>query len=254
MNLPPQAQESVDRIAVLLDEAERLGLDSLPSNEDAYALRATRDRYLPETLQAYAAVPAAMRQTPDQGGKTPDDLLMEQLTILERATAQRLARTADSARANLSANGRFLIDRLGSADSLPEAPAIDVRSAPLTARRFAETLGIGAKSRRDLVNAVATKLQTAFPLLTEVDRGLFGTGAARRAAITIPLGNDRLRYSIALDRSNEVETVCARIVRGVTIKTESVPLEEWARALFQDLATYAQSSRQTEQMLETLLR
>lgn len=254
MDLPPQAQECVDRIAVLLDEAERLGLDDLPSNEDAYALRATRDRYLPETLQAYAAVPAAMRHTPDEGGKTPDDLLMEQLTILERSAAQHLSRTADSARANLSANGRFLIDRLGPADSLPEAPALDVRSSPVTARRFAETLGIGAKSRRDLVNAVAGKLQTAFPLLTEVDRGLFGSGPARRAAITIPLGNDRLRYTIELGRANEVETTCARIVRGVTIRTESVPVEDWARSLFADLTAYAQSSRQTEQMLQTLLR
>lgn len=254
MSLPAQAQSCVDRILALLDEAQALGLDRAPG-EDAYALRTTRERYLPETLDAYARIPAALHATPDPAtGRTPDDQLEEQLAILERATAQRLMRLAEHGRTTLSANGRFLIDRLGPLESLPEAPQIDVRSAPVATHRFVETITAGAKRRGDLVNAVAAKLHEAFPLLTEVDRGMFGAGPAKRVAITVPLGNDRLRYSLTLGRSGEVETTCAKIVRGVTIRTEQVPFEEWARALYEDLHAYSRSSVQAQEMLEQLVR
>jgi hypothetical protein len=252
--LPAQAQACVDRIMALVDEAQALELDRAPG-EDAYALRMTRERYLPETLDAYARIPPALRQTPDEGtGRTPDDQLLEQLAILERSTAQHVMRTAQHARATLSANGRFLIDRLGSLDSLPEAPPLDVRGAPLTARRFVDALGAGAKRNRDVMNTVATRLYQAFPLLTEVDRGIFGAGPAKRVAITVPLGNDRLRYALSLGRSGELETTCAKIVRGVTIRTEQVSFEAWAQGLYEDLNAYARSSVQAQEMLANLIR
>lgn len=254
MTLPDQAQACVDRISALLDEAQALGLDRA-SGEDAYALRSTRDRYLPETLDAYARIPSALRGTPDpQTARTPDDQLLEQLAILERATAQRLSRAAEHARTTLSENGRFLVDRLGALESLPEAPVLQSRSSPVTARRFADSITAGARRNRDLVNAVAGKLYYAFPLMTEVDRGIFGAGPARRVTITVPLGNDRLRYVLALGRGGEIETTCSKVVRGVTIRTEPVAFEEWARALYEDLSAYARSSVQAQEMLEHLIR
>jgi len=254
MALPPQAQACVDRIFALLDEAQALGLDRTPG-EDAYALRMTRERYLPETLDAYASIPPAVRTAPDPStGRTPDAQLLEQLAILERATAQRLTRLAEHGRTALSANGRFLVERLGALDTLPEAPQLQAHAAPVTAQRFVDSITAGARRNRDLVNAVATRLQEAFPLLTEVDRGMFGAGPARRIAITVPLGNDRLRYALALGRGADVETTCAKIVRGVTIRTEQVPFQQWARALFDDLHAYAQSSAQAQDMLEQLIR
>jgi hypothetical protein len=255
MALPADTQASVDRILALLDEATALGLDT-GASQDAYALRTTRERYLPETLDAYARIPPSLRTAPDTvTGRTPDDQLEEQLAILERATAQRLMRAAEDRRTQLSVNGRFLIARLGSLESLPEAPPLEARAnAPVTAHRFVETITAGAKRNRDLVNAVATKLYEAFPLLTEVDRGMFGAGPAKRVAITVPLGNDRLRYALTLGRSGQVETTCAKIVRGVTLRTEQVPFEEWARALYEDLNAYARSSVQAQEMLQQLLR
>lgn len=254
MALPPEAQSCVDRILALLDEAQALGLDRL-AGDDAYALRTARERYLPETLDAYARIPSTLRAAPDpQTGRTPDDQLLEQLTILERATAQRLMRLAQNQRATLSANGRFLVDRLGPLESLPEAPQIEARARPINANRFAETLAAGARRTRDLLNSAAGRLYEAFPLLTEVDRGIFGSGPAKRVAITVPLGNDRLRYSLSLARTGELEATCAKIVRGVTIRTEHVPFEEWARALYEDLHTYAQSSAHTQELLEQLIR
>lgn len=254
MDLPEPAQQCVDRIWALLDEAQALELDRIPSSDDAYALRAMRERYLPETLQAYREVPAAARQVPDAAGKTPDGLLMEQLTILERSAAQRLQSAAGNARTALSANGRFLAERLGSSDSLPEAPPFEAHSSPVHAHSFERALGIGNKKPRELVDAVAGKLHEAFPLMTEVDRGIFAAGPARRAIITVPLGNDRLRYTIALGRGGTIETTCAKVVRGVTIRTESVAIEDWARALFEDLTAYAKTSAHAEQTLTALLR
>jgi hypothetical protein len=254
MALSAEAQACVDRILALLDEAQALGLDQ-GSSEDAYALRSARERYLPETLDAYERIPPALRQTPDAaGGRTPDDQLLEQLAIIERSAAQRLRRAAEHARTTLSANGRFLIDRLGPLDSLPEAPPLQARTTAVTAHRFVEAITTGAKRNRDLVNAVANRLYQAFPLLTEVDRGLFGTGAARRVAVTVPLGNDRLRYAVSLGPGGDVETTCAKIVRGVTIRTEQVPFEQWAQALYEDLHAYARSSVQAQEMLAQLIR
>jgi hypothetical protein len=180
--------------------------------------------------------------------------LLEQLAILERSAAQRLLHVSQQGRSQLSANGRFLIDRLGPLESLPEAPQFVQHASPVTAHRFIEAIAAGAKRNRDLVDAVATKLYDAFPLLTEVDRGIFGTGRAKRVAITVPLGNDRLRYALVLGSGGDVETTCAKIVRGVTIRTEHVPFEQWARALYEDLHAYARSSVQAQAMLEQLTR
>lgn len=252
--LSSEAQACVDRVLALLDEARTLGADRLPG-DDAYALRTMRERYLPETLDAYEAIPPALRATPDPvSGRTPDDQLLEQLAILERSAAQRLLRLAEHGRTQLSANGRFLVDRLGPLDSLPQAPQIDQPHTGVTAHRFIEAIAAGAKRNRDLVNAVADKLYHAFPLLCEVERGIFGTGPAKRVAITVPLGNDRLRYALALGNSGEVETTCAKIVRGVTIRTEHVPFEQWAQALYEDLNAYARSSVQAQEMLQQLTR
>lgn len=253
MALPDAAQRLVERIEALLDEAGRLGVDA-GGGEDAYALRATRDRYLRETLDAYARVPLAMRGVPDDAGKTADELLVEQLTILERATAQRLERASQGSRAELAANGRFLAERLGAAETLPAAPETIEATPSVTSRRFVDVLGSGSKRSRDLVNAVATRLHDAFPLLCEVDRGIFGAGAARRLTVTVPSGNDRLRYVLALAPNGEIETSCAKLVRGIAIRTERVAFDDWARALYDDLRAFAQTSAQAQASLEQLLQ
>lgn len=257
MMLPPAAQTSLDRIETMLDEAERFGLDALGANEDAFALRETRERYVPETLAAYERIPPSARALADpQSGKTPDDLLVEQLSILERSTAQRLARLAQTSRTMLSANGRFLVERLGDEQSLPEAPSLPAFDRPrLLARRFVDALGGPAGARPlDLVDAAASKLEQAFPLLVQTERGIFGSGPARRVAITVPVGNDRLRYALGVARDGSIESTCTKIVRGVAIRSETVPLEEWARGLFEDLSAYAGTNARATEILSSLLR
>ena len=79
-------------------------------------VRATATTYLPDTLNAYLAVPAAYRNTaPIEGGKTARQIVVDQLTVLAakmREIAQNAA--SDDAQA-LLANGRFLKERFASA-------------------------------------------------------------------------------------------------------------------------------------------
>ncbi|HTD33164.1 MAG TPA: hypothetical protein VK665_05870 [Candidatus Elarobacter sp.] len=79
-------------------------------------VRSTATTYLPDTLNAYLAVPAAYRTSaPIEGGRTARQIVVDQLTVLAakmREIAQNAA--SDDAQA-LLANGRFLKERFASA-------------------------------------------------------------------------------------------------------------------------------------------
>ena len=112
----------------MLAQAEAL-LARGGSDEAAYALRETERRYLPDTLDAYLGVPPARRDA------TAETMLVEQLRLLERATAQRLAVLSESAEIALAANGRFLTERFGPLDTLPESAPADLGAIPRPRRR-----------------------------------------------------------------------------------------------------------------------
>jgi hypothetical protein len=96
-------------------------LDILPSanqfpagSEDLYVIQRTATDYLPATLEAYLALPddyATTRQLGD--GKTPLQLLREQLQLLDEKLDEitEAVHRQDSER--LVANGRFLEERFG---------------------------------------------------------------------------------------------------------------------------------------------
>src|ERR1700694_2203733 len=124
--LRPEAGALVSRIDGMLAQAEPL-LAAGGSDDAAYALRETERRYLPDTLKAYEDIPPARRDA------TAAEMLVAQLRLLERATAQRLAALSESAEVALAANGAFLTERFGALETLPEAPpaeAIDPANAP----------------------------------------------------------------------------------------------------------------------------
>ncbi len=81
--LPEDASLTVSRIEAMLDEAKRLIERTGGADESAFSLRETERRYLPDTLNAYLNVP------PSQRDSVADALLVDQLRLLERATAQR---------------------------------------------------------------------------------------------------------------------------------------------------------------------
>src|SRR4030081_1432452 len=101
----------------ILPKIDRLG----PGSQDAFVVQKTVSDYLPSTLQAYLHLPrayAAVHRFSD--GRTAAQVLIDQLTLLDK----KLDEVADAVNKNdadaLLANGRFLEDRFGgSALNLP---------------------------------------------------------------------------------------------------------------------------------------
>lgn len=114
--LPPDIASQVSEIANAVAEI----LPRLAAKHVVDAtftdVRATATTYLPDTLNAYLAVPAAYRNTATiRDGKTARQIVVEQLTVLA-AKMREIAQDAvqDDAQA-LLANGRFLKERFASA-------------------------------------------------------------------------------------------------------------------------------------------
>jgi len=105
---------------------------------------------------------------------------------------------------------------------------------------------------RDLdvfVEALADKLGGAFPGSTRVERKGF-RGGGRVRTITVELADNSYR----LERDGESVTCTeARKVRGITLATTELGLEEWIRSLSRSLAQTAEESERGRIALERLL-
>lgn len=88
-------------------------------DEGLFTVRETVLNYLPATLSHYAALPPVFRVTqPVQDGKTPKQLLAEQLALLDAQMQQVVANVAASDAQALLANGRFLKQKFDRPDFL----------------------------------------------------------------------------------------------------------------------------------------
>jgi hypothetical protein len=114
--LPPDIATLVGEIASAVSEIlPRLSARGV-ADATFVDVRSTATTYLPDTLNAYLAVPAAYRNTAViRDGKTARQIVVEQLTVLSEKMKE-IAQNAvqDDAQALLS-NGRFLKDRFASA-------------------------------------------------------------------------------------------------------------------------------------------
>jgi hypothetical protein len=251
--LPAQAEALVARIESMLAQAEAL-LARGGSDEAAYALRETERRYLPDTLDAFLGVPPALR---DAAAAT---MLIEQLRLLERATAQRLAVLAESAENSLAANGRFLTERFGALDTLPEtavAGGADAGTAAPVAlvRRVLDRLeGEAGADPIAIIERAAVRLAAAFPAITTVRHaGFLGRGPVEDIALDVPRRDDMLRYALTRSRHG-IEATVTRYLRGIKNKTVAVDVVEWTRALIDDLGAYVERERGAREVLEQLFR
>ncbi|MDO5623475.1 MAG: hypothetical protein Q4G71_02165 [Pseudomonadota bacterium] len=88
-------------------------------DEGLFTVRETVLGYLPETLSRYAALPPVFRTTQAvHEGKTPKQLLAEQLALLDAQMQQVVANVAAADTQALLANGRFLRGRFARDDFL----------------------------------------------------------------------------------------------------------------------------------------
>jgi hypothetical protein len=83
-------------------------------SEDLYVIQRTAIDYLPSTLQAYLALPEAYATTQVlRVGKTPLQLLREQLQLLDERLDEIIEAVRQQDSDRLVANGRFLEERFG---------------------------------------------------------------------------------------------------------------------------------------------
>ncbi len=250
--LPAEAETLVARIESLLAQAEPLLATGAGGEEAGYALRETERRYLPDTVRAYADIPPARRDA------AAAEMLVEQLRLLERATAQRLAALAESAQTALAANGAFLSERFGALDTLPDASAIELappESPPAAlVRRMLEKLEAEAgPDPTALLERAGVRLAQAFPALVQVRRGGFlGRGPVEAVSLDVPRPSDVLRYTLARSPHGGVEPSVTRFVRGVKLRTEAADIGEWTRGLIDDLGAYSERDRATRDALTRL--
>jgi len=112
--LPPDSQSRVARIRSAILDLLPHAAEFPPGSQDLYVLRRMAVDYLPTTIEAYLALPAAYATgRVVQDGKTPLQVMNEQLELLDGQMAEiaEALHKRDSDR--LLANGIFLEERFG---------------------------------------------------------------------------------------------------------------------------------------------
>jgi hypothetical protein len=114
---------------------------------------------------------------------------------------------------------------------------------------LAASLRADARDLDVFFDALAGKLASAFPESTTVEReGFRGRGRVR--SVSVELGEHR--YEVERTKGGATSTR-ARAVRGIVLKNEELPLDEWIGELSRDLAESAEQSERGRVALERLL-
>jgi len=115
------------------------GAEGDTADPNVYLIRQTALAYLPDAFQTYLKLPRQVaEQRPIADGRTPHDVLLGQLDLMD----QRLASVADDMARHdsdaLLANGRFLADKFGVSslkidpDAAPAAPRLPAHSSAIS--------------------------------------------------------------------------------------------------------------------------
>lgn len=115
---------------------------------------------------------------------------------------------------------------------------------------LAASLRADASDVRVFVEALATKLELSFPERTRVERGGRVLGAKRVRMVSVELGDGRYE----LEQSDgSVTTRRCTVVRGISLKSAELGLDEWIDALSAQLVVEADRSDRGRAALERLL-
>ena len=98
-----------------------------PGSPQLFIIERTATDYLPTSLQAYLNLPRAYAtQHPVQDGKTPKEVLLDQLTLLETKINEVADDVAHDDWDRLLAHGRFLEERFGRGPGPRSDPARNI--------------------------------------------------------------------------------------------------------------------------------
>lgn len=117
--LPPELAAKVAEIRQTILEVLPKVSSSGVDRRDLFALERTVSDYLPRTIDNYATLPRAYADKHQvQDGKTPRQLLAEQLELIEDKMREISDAVAKDDVDKLLAQGRFLEERFGKSDEL----------------------------------------------------------------------------------------------------------------------------------------
>ena len=123
---------------------------------------------------------------------------------------------------------------------MSDPPDIDLVAAALRA---------DASDLRIYVEHLARKLEQSFPGLCRVRRaGILGKGPVR--TIAVDLGESRYELE---HRDGSVTARHASVVRGISLKSEELGLDQWIDSLAREVMTEAAASERGRLALENLL-
>ena len=116
----------------------------------------------------------------------------------------------------------------------------------------AASLRADLSDTRAFLGALAEKLSGALPTLCQVERkgGLFAK-EKQVARVTVELGEHR--YAIEQGGRGGLRASRARVVRGISLKTDELAVEAWIDELAKDLSAHAARNTQARAALERLL-
>ncbi len=123
---------------------------------------------------------------------------------------------------------------------------------PLQVDLLAASLRADSADLKAFMEALATKLEGALPNQTKVVRqgGIFAKEHPVKE-ITVTLGD--YQYRISRERQGPLVTQRVKVVRGIALKTEQLPMEQWIDELAEALAEEAAHSMQAHIALERFL-
>lgn len=128
----------------------------------------------------------------------------------------------------------------------------DELDQPLQVEMFAASLRADTTDLKVFMEVLASKLTGSLPSQTQVMRhsGLF-TREHPVKEIVVTLGE--YQYRIARERQGPLLTSRAKMVRGIVLKTDQIPMELWINGLAESLAYEATCSAQAHTALERFL-
>ena len=128
----------------------------------------------------------------------------------------------------------------------------DDLSEPLQVEMFAASLRADTTDLKVFMEVLANKLTGSLPTQTQVTRqsGLFAREHPVKE-IVVTLGD--YQYRILRERQGPLLTSRAKAVRGIVLKTDQIPMEQWINELAESLAQEATRSTQAHSALERFL-
>ena len=117
---------------------------------------------------------------------------------------------------------------------------------------LAASLRADTTDLKAFLEVLAVKLEGALPDQTMVTRQskLFSREHPVRE-IAITLGD--YQYRISREQQGPVTTLRAKVVRGIVLKTDQLPMEQWIEELAEGLAAHAGQNAQARSALERFL-